>query len=72
MNIPETEILNNLVARVFQIESITLGDTKRGYLLRYQGRLTGTDSAVAYDQLAESLALYSITPLFHIEDGLGN
>lgn len=69
MPIPETEILNTLVSRIFQISSITLGDTKRGFVLRYHGRLRGDDSAAAYDQLAESLAPYNLMPLFHVEDG---
>ncbi|NQU29761.1 MAG: site-2 protease family protein [Anaerolineae bacterium] len=69
MPIPEAETLNNLVDKIFQSESIMLGDTRRGYLIRYQGRLRGTDSAAAYDQLRERLAHYSITPLFQIEDG---
>ena len=64
----ETEILNNLIARVFKIESIILGDTKRGYVVRYQGHLISDDSATAYDQLAESLSPYSLTPLFHVEN----
>ena len=69
MPLPETEILNNLVAKIFRIDSITLGDTKRGYLTRYQGHLLGDDSAAAYDQLAENLSPYKLTPLFQIEDG---
>jgi len=66
---PETEIINSLVARIFQITSITLGDTKRGFITRYQGSLRRDDSAAAYDQLAESLSPYNLTPLFHIQDG---
>ena len=69
MPLLETEILNTLIARIFHIESITLGDTKRGFVTRYQGHLLGDDSAAAYDQLVESLAPYHLTPLFHIEDG---
>ncbi|MBT3338928.1 MAG: site-2 protease family protein [Anaerolineae bacterium] len=69
MNSPDTEILNKLVARIFQIESVTLGDTRRGFLARYQGRLLGDDSAAAYDRLAESLKPYTLTPLFQVENG---
>ena len=68
MPLVETEILNNLIARVFTIESIILGDTKRGYVARYQGHLLGNDSAATYDQLTESLSPYSLTPLFHEEN----
>ena len=68
MPLPETEILNNIVERIFKIDSIILGDTKRGYVTRYHGHLRGDDSAAAYDQLAESLSPHSLTPLFHIEE----
>jgi membrane-associated protease RseP (regulator of RpoE activity) len=66
---PETEILNNLVAKIFRIESVTLGDTKRGFVSRYRGHLLETDSAAAYDQLATSLLAYDLLPLFQIEKG---
>lgn len=68
MILPEPEILNNIVARVFRVAEVTLGDPKQGYYLRYRGELTG-DSVAAYDQLAEALRLYEVTPLFRIEDG---
>jgi len=66
---PEIEILNSLVARIFRIESIILGDTKRGFVSRYHGHLLGDDSATAYDQLAEAIAPYNLQPLFKIEKG---
>jgi len=69
MTFPEVEILNNLVSRVFRIEDVTLGDPQKGTVARYRGQLLNEDSAAAYDQLAESLAPYRITPLFRIEDG---
>lgn len=69
MLLPETEILNNLVARVFRIEDVTSADPRKGFFLRYRGRLLEEDSAVLYDRLADSLAPYKITPLFRLEDG---
>jgi len=33
------DIITPLVARVFKIDSITLGDPKQNYLARYQGHL---------------------------------
>ena len=68
MTFPETEILNNLVSRVFRIDDVTLGDP-RTFIVRYRGRLVGEDSAAAYDQLADSLRPYGITPLFRRENG---
>jgi len=68
MTLPQPEILNTLVGRVFRYEDITLGDQPRGYLVRYHGQLL-LDSAEAYDQLADALRPYEVTPLFRLEDG---
>jgi membrane-associated protease RseP (regulator of RpoE activity) len=62
-------VLTNLVSRVFRIVDVTSMDPQKGFFLRYRGRLLSEDSAQAYDQLAESLTPYNITPLFRIEDG---
>jgi membrane-associated protease RseP (regulator of RpoE activity) len=64
MPYPESEVLNQLVARVFDIEDVTLGEPGRGLIARYRGRFHGDDTAGAYDQLAQSLKTYEITPLF--------
>jgi len=68
MTLPDSEILNNIVSRVFRYDDVTMGDPKKGYFLRYRGLLLG-DSIEAYDQLAEALRPYDITPLFRLEDG---
>ncbi len=69
MSIPETEILTNLVARVFRIEDVTSEDPHKGFFLRYRGQLLNEDSASLYDRLADALTPYGIIPLFKIEDG---
>ncbi len=69
MSYPETEVLSNLVARVFRIEDVTLGEPARGLIARYRGHLLSEDSAEAYDRLADSLRPYEITPLFRIDKG---
>src|SRR5512139_3386736 len=69
MPYPETEILNSLVARVFRIDDVTLGEPARGMLARYRGELLQEDTEAAYDQLARSLLTYDITPLFRKEQG---
>lgn len=69
MSLPENEVLTQLISRVFRIEDVTSMDPQKGFLLRYRGQLLSEDSAQAYDQLAESLTPYNITPLFRIEDG---
>lgn len=69
MSIPETETLNNFVSRIFRIEDVTTGDPARGLIARYRGHLITEDSAAAYDQLAEQLKPYDITPLFRQEQG---
>jgi Zn-dependent protease len=68
MSLPDSEILNNIVSRVFRYDDLTLGDPNKGYLLRYRGELL-RDSVEAYDQLAEALRPYDVTPLFRLEDG---
>jgi membrane-associated protease RseP (regulator of RpoE activity) len=68
MTLPEQEILNALVAQIFQIDDITLGPGGKDYLYRYRGMLTAQDSAAAYDQLAEGVRPYELTPLFRKEE----
>jgi membrane-associated protease RseP (regulator of RpoE activity) len=68
MSIPETEVLTNLVARVFRIEDVTSEDPRKGLFLRYRGELLNEDSASLYDTLAESLSPHGITPLFRMEE----
>lgn len=69
MSIPETEVLTNLVARVFHIEDVTSEDPRKGFFLRYRGQLLDEDSASLYDRLADALIPYNIIPLFKVEDG---
>lgn len=68
MTLPETEILNSIVGRVFRYDDVTLGDPQKGFIVRYRGELL-LDSSEAYDQLAEALRPYEITPLFRTENG---
>ena len=68
MTLPDSEVLTSIVARVFRVDEVTLGDPKQGYFVRYRGDLL-IDSIPAYDQLAAALLPYDITPLFRIEDG---
>jgi membrane-associated protease RseP (regulator of RpoE activity) len=68
MVLPDSEILNNIVSRVFRYDDVTMGDPNKGYFLRYRGSLLG-DPVQAYDQLAEALRPYDVTPLFRIEEG---
>jgi membrane-associated protease RseP (regulator of RpoE activity) len=51
-----------------RVDSTTWGSTDQHFLVRYQGELL-VDSEQAYDQLAESLLPYEVTPLFRIEKG---
>jgi membrane-associated protease RseP (regulator of RpoE activity) len=68
MSLPDSEILNSLVSRVFRYEDVTLGDPTKGYFMRYRGELL-LDSVKAYDQLAEALHPHDITPLFRLDQG---
>ena len=68
MAFPETEVLTNLVRRVFRIDDVTLGDA-RSFIARYRGQLLSEDTVAAYDQLADSLKPHGVVPLFRREDG---
>ena len=69
MSYPELDTLNSHVSRIFRIEDVTAGNP-REWIARYRGQLLGDDSAAAYDQLAEAVRPYQITPLFRKgEDG---
>jgi membrane-associated protease RseP (regulator of RpoE activity) len=68
MSLPETEVLTSLVARVFRVVSVTLGDPKQ-FIVCYRGQLHNEDSVAAYDQLDASVASFNLMPLFRMEKG---
>jgi membrane-associated protease RseP (regulator of RpoE activity) len=68
MPVPELELLTNFVSRIFRVEDVTAGEPKE-WIVRYRGHLLSEDTVAAYDQLAESLRPYNITPLFRKEPG---
>ncbi len=61
------EQINALVRQVMTVESITLGASGEKITASYRGRLR-KDSLEAYDQLADALKRYQLTPLFRNED----
>jgi len=69
MTLPQPEILTSIVSRLFRIEEVTWGDPQKTFVVRYRGALLTDDSAAAYDQLAEALRPFNVTPLFRVEDG---
>ena len=68
MSFPELEVLNNHVARIFRAEDVTACDPRQ-WIVRYRGYLLSEDTASAYDQLADAVASYGVTPLFRKENG---
>ena len=68
MSFPELEVLNNYVSRIFRVEDVTSGD-QRQWIMRYRGYFLSEDTASAYDQLADLVKSYGLTPLFRTEDG---
>ncbi len=67
--VPQNEaIIARLVERVLRVDDTTWGSAKLGYLARFRGELRG-ESQIAYEQLAEALRPYEITPLFREEEG---
>ena len=71
MTIPEPEVLNHLVARVFRIADVTSlpPQSPHGFLMRYRGQFLDEDTASAYDVLAGLLDPYHLSPHFRFEDG---
>src|SRR5215212_694440 len=68
MSVPELDLLTNFVSRIFRVEDVTAGEPKE-WIARYRGHLLSEDTLAAYDQLAEALRPYNITPLFRKERG---
>jgi membrane-associated protease RseP (regulator of RpoE activity) len=68
MPVPEIELLTSFVSRIFRVEDVTAGEPKE-WIVRYRGHLVSEDTVAAYDQLAEALRPYNITPLFRKERG---
>ncbi|HEY5731682.1 MAG TPA: hypothetical protein VIS72_16660, partial [Anaerolineales bacterium] len=68
MSFPELEVLNSYVSRIFRVEDVTAGDPRQ-WIVRYRGYLLSEDTAAAYDQLADVVKPYGLTPLFRKEDG---
>lgn len=68
MSIPEIDLLTSHVSKIFRVEDVTAGNPKE-WIARYRGHLLSEDTIAAYDQLADSLRQYNITPLFRKEDG---
>ena len=67
MSLPELDLLAQHVSRIFRIEDVTAGNPKE-WIARYRGHLLKEDdSLAAYDQLADALRPYNITPLFRKE-----
>ena len=68
MLFPEIDILTSHVSRIFRIEDVTAGEPKE-WIARYRGVLLTDDTVAAYDQLADAMRPYNITPLFRKEQG---
>ena len=68
MPIPEIDVLTSHVSKIFRVEDVTAGNPKE-WIARYRGQFLSVDTAAAYDQLADSVRKYDITPLFRKEEG---
>ena len=69
MSYPEIDVLTSHVSRIFRVEDVTAGEPKE-WIVRYRGHLLHEqESATAYDQLADAMRPYNITPLFRKEQG---
>lgn len=63
MSLPEIEILTSHVSKIFRVDDVTAGDP-REWIVRYRGQLLGEDTVAAYDQLADAVRGFNLTPLF--------
>ena len=69
MSFPDVAVYTSHVARIFRIEDVTAGEPKE-WIARYRGQLLNPEESVAaYEQLAEAMRFYNITPLFRKEKG---
>ena len=68
MPIPEIDVLTSHISKIFRVEDVTAGNPKE-WVARYRGQLLSEDTAAAYDQLADSVRSYALTPLFRKEEG---
>src|SRR6266498_3500001 len=68
MTLPEIDLLTSQVSRIFRVEDVTVGNPKE-WIARYRGYLLSEDTVAAYDQLADAVRPYNITPLFRKEQG---
>jgi Zn-dependent protease len=71
MTLPEQDILNSLVRRLFRVDDLTLGETGGEFLVRYRGQLLA-DSIEAFDQLTALLRPYGLMPLFRKDENGGH
>ena len=63
MTVPDTDVLTSFVSKIYNIDTITTGKTKE-WIIQYRGHFLKDDTAAAYDQLADDLRPYRLTPLF--------
>ena len=68
MPIPEIDVLTSHISKIFRVEDVTAGNPKE-WVARYRGQLLSEDTAAAYDQLADAVRPYDLTPLFRKEEG---
>jgi len=68
-NLPvDSAEITAIVKQVFDIQSVTRGSAKQGYLIRFEGQLIKKDSESAYDQLSDALEPRGLTPLFRTKE----
>jgi membrane-associated protease RseP (regulator of RpoE activity) len=69
MSYPEIDVLTSHVSRIFRVEDVTAGEPKE-WIARFRGHLLNEEeSLAAYDQLADAMRPYNLTPLFRKEQG---
>ncbi len=64
-----SDVIKNIIERVFQIDDITIGGSKDSFLFRFRGRLLEEDTERTFFQLEEKLRSFQMAPLFRMEEG---
>lgn len=59
----DSEVILNLVKNSFDIEDVTIGTKKQGYICRYHVVINESDTEKAFEALASSLKPYSLIPI---------
>ena len=65
-------VVDQIASQFFRIESITYGEPKQPYIVRYQGRMISDETHIGFDGLMDGLEPLGLVPLLRKEQGIIN